>query len=298
MEVSSMIGEWLLGAFQYIFQERILPLYKELMGFISAFIVSEGSLQRFPFIFQLTLYVAAVVNSLLILIILWYGVKKMFTYAGFEVDNPLMFFSKLIFYGVLANFGFYITEYIVWIFSGLTRIITNLQVNLDYFSVKEALVGLVPQEASELFSVEGIFLIITMFCVIKLCFTFSTRFILITFVITPLAPLAIISNMSQAMSGIFKGWLKLLLTLMTSQMIQLLLLVCVTTIILRSGLNIPRMQVSFYILCVFWLMSRIDIYVKDIVAGIGVYNNLSSGLSGIQNSINLIHQSRSIIIKK
>ncbi len=298
MDISVEIGKWLLGALQYIFQEKILTLYNEIMQFLSAFIVTEYSLDSFPFIHQLTNYMAAVVNALLILIILWYAAKKMFVYAGFEADNPLMFFSKLIFYAVLANSGFYLTKYIIWVFSSVIHAAASFSPTLDLNNLKGIFLSFTPAETTTLFSAHGIFLLITMIYVIKLCFTFSVRFILITLVLTPLSPLAIISNMSQAMSGIFKGWLKLLMTLMTSQLVQMLLIIGIVSIRAYSGPDLPRLQVDFYTLCVFWLMSRIDIYVKDIIAGIGVYQNLSSGLDGIRNSISSVQQDRSIIIKK
>lgn len=298
MDISNKVGEWLLGAFEYIFQEKVLLLYGEIMKFLSAFIVHEGSLDIFPFVYQLTGYMAAVVNALLILVILWYAMRKMFSYAGFDVDNPLMFFSKLIFYGVLANFAFFLTRYIVWFFSCITSVVMGIYPGLNFYNLKDVLMSLVPREHVQFFSVEGIFLFITMFFVIKLCFTFCARFLLIILVITPLSPFAVIANVSQSMSGIFKGWLKLLLTLMTSQLAQLILVIGIVGIVNSPGLDMPPAQESFFILCTLWLMTKVDTYVKEVVAGIGVYNNLSSGLAGIQNSINSLQQARSFIVKK
>ena len=298
MDTSIKVGEWLQGAFQYVFQEKVLVLYKEIMQFLSAFIIDDNSLERFSFIIQLTNYMAAVVNALLILIILWYALKKMFIYAGFEVDNPLMFFAKLIFYGILANFGFYFTKYIILFFSSVASVVASFQPISNCLDVKLAFLSFIPQYPIQLFSAEGIFLIITLFFIIKLCFAFSARFLLIVLIMTPLSPLAIISNMSQAMSGIFKGWLKLLMTLMISQLAQMLLLVGIVSIRGNTESGLPQLQADFYTVCGVWLMTRIDTHVKEVIAGVGIYHNLSSGMAGIKNSIYLMQQRRGIIVKK
>ena len=298
MDTSVKVGEWLQGAFQYVFQEKVLSLYKEMMQFLSAFIVDDSSLERFSFVQQLTNYMAAIVNAVLILIILWYALKKMFFYAGFEVDNPLMFFSKLIFYGILANFGFYLTKYIILFFSSVVSVVASFQPSSNYSDVKTIISSFIPQYPVQLFSAEGIFLLITMFFIIKLCFAFSARFLLIVLVMTPLSPIAIISNMSQAMSGIFKGWLKLLMTLMVSQLAQMLLLVGIVSIRASAGSGLPQLQADFYTLCGVWLMTRVDTYVRDVITGVGIYHNFSSGMAGIKNTIYSMQQTRGIIVKK
>lgn len=297
MEVSHKIGEWLLGAFQYIFQEKAFEIYGQILQFLSAFIVNEKAIDKFPFVYQITGYIAAVVNASLLMIILWYALKRMFSYTGFETENPMMFISKLIFYGILANFGFYITKYLVWIFSLITNIVASIQPSFSIYNIKDTLARFVPQNASQLLSIEGIIQILTIFFVIKLCFTFSIRYILVVFVITPLSPLALISNLSQSMSGIFKGWLKLLISLMASQIVQVLLLVCIISLKNYLGTALPKLQTEFYILCMFWLMTKVDIYTKDVVEGLGVYNNLSSGLAGIRNSIISTQQAKTGVVR-
>ena len=159
-------------------------------------------------------------NSLLLALILYYGVKFLLSHLTYEkIDRPSSFLTKLIIFGICMNSSFFIVELFINLMSNISlairsigedlfnqnicfsTLITNINTNIS-----------VDTSSINIFTIDGIIKGILSFSLLNLVFSYSLRYILIK-VFVLITPFAFLSLSLSNTNWFFKAWLKNLFSL-------------------------------------------------------------------------------------
>lgn len=165
-------------------------------------------------------------NSLLLALILYYGVKFLLSHLTYEkIDRPSSFLTKLIIFGICMNSSFFIVELFINLMSNISlairsigedlfnqnicfsTLITNINTNIS-----------VDTSSINIFTIDGIIKGILSFSLLNLVFSYSLRYILIK-VFVLITPFAFLSLSLSNTNWFFKAWLKNLFSLFFIQII-------------------------------------------------------------------------------
>ena len=212
-----------------------------------------------------------IANSLLIGFILYYCIKLLLSNLTFsQVDSPFQFLFKVIIFGILMNFSFYLCEESLSLISIITNIIREIgesmfSYNICFSELISVLNTLVYSSNTtlNLLSLDGI---IKSFCTIgllNLTLSYSLRYIMIK-VFTLVSPFAIISLCIPSVSHFFKSWLRSFLSLLLIQIFVSIILVILFSLNISSNDILTKLSI---IGCIYAL-TRSNLYLKEILGGI------------------------------
>lgn len=170
-------------------------------------------------------------NSLLFGILLYFAIRYLlshFTYS--QIENPQSFFIKLVIYGILMNFSYFLISFFLDIFSNFSLYIRSIGETLFHKNIcfSQLISDIntsisVDSTSIDVFSVDGLIKSIISFSLLNLVFSYSFRYILIK-VFVLLSPFVILFNSLNSTSWIFKTWLKNLFSLLFIQILVSLIL--------------------------------------------------------------------------
>ena len=237
MEGTSTITDSIIETINTIFEKLFgsidNSLYSVLdeMTFVGPNILKDKNFDRI-FGTSATNGILLIVNSLLLAIILYFGIKLFLANITFsQVERPYQFLFKLVICGICMNFSFFLIEIFLSINENFTFAIRSLGENLFgkqicFSELISSINSGISFDASsfDVFSLDGLIKGTLTVSLLNLVFTYGFRYVMVK-VFVLLSPLAILSLALSSTSWFFKAWLRNLFSLLFIQIIVAIVLV-------------------------------------------------------------------------
>ena len=210
-------------------------------------------------------------NSLLLALILYYGVKFLLSHLTYEkIDRPSSFLTKLIIFGICMNSSFFIVELFINLMSNISlairsigedlfnqnicfsTLITNINTNIS-----------VDTSSINIFTIDGIIKGILSFSLLNLVFSYSLRYILIK-VFVLITPFAFLSLSLSNTNWFFKAWLKNLFSLFFIQIIVSIVLLLLFSV----NFSDSNLFNKFIYIGGMYALIRSNSLVRDFIGGV------------------------------
>ena len=210
-------------------------------------------------------------NSLLLALILYYGVKFLLSHLTYEkIDRPSSFLTKLIIFGICMNSSFFIVELFINLMSNISlairsigedlfnqnicfsTLITNINTNIS-----------VDTSSINIFTIDGIIKGILSFSLLNLVFSYSLRYILIK-VFVLITPFAFLSLSLSNTNWFFKAWLKNLFSLFFIQIIVSIILLLLFSV----NFSDSNLFNKFIYIGGMYALIRSNSLVRDFIGGV------------------------------
>ncbi len=212
-----------------------------------------------------------IVNSLLLAIILYFGIKLFLANITYtQVERPYQFIFKLIICGICMNFSFFLIELFLSINDNFTIAIRQLGENLFGKQVCfSELINIINSTFSvdtsslDIFSIDGMIKGTLSVSLLNLVFTYAFRYVLVK-VFVLLSPVAILSLSLSSTSWFFKSWLRNLFSLLFIQIIVAIVLVLLFSMDFSSS----NLLFKFVYVGGIYVLIRANSFVKEFVGGI------------------------------
>ena len=183
-----------------------------------------------------------IANSLLLGFLLYYGFRYLLSHFTYHpVESPSNFILKIIIYGIVMNFSFFILEMVLDLNSNISLAIRSLGESLTGKDIcfSELIQSMNPNVAIDtnvldIFSIDGLLKGTLSFSLLSLVLSYAFRYIMVQVFIL-LAPFAILSLSLNTTSWFFKSWAKNLFSLLFIQIIVSLVLLILFSIPYNSG---------------------------------------------------------------
>lgn len=222
-----------------------------------------------------------IANSLMFGLVLYYIFRLLYShFLSIEIEKPIQFLFKLIFFAIIINCSFFLCEQLITINSYISLSIRELgesifKVNISFAELVKKINSTINISNSTFnaFSLDGIIKSFISIELLNLVFTQSLRYILIKLFVL-ITPFAILSLINHSTSWFFRAWFKSILSLLIIQsFISLILLI--TFSINSDSTNI--LTKLMYIGSLYAIIKS-NFYVKELIGGItaSISNNLYS----------------------
>lgn len=217
--------------------ETIFEPFKEIM---SLFLATPENINQFQYVTLIFDNAWVVGMALLILFVGWQTFKVMFSYAGFECEDPL----KVAVRAIISGFFMYFSKDLIYLILGIFRNIIdfiwtvwgngNVSDNPSQFI--SIITGFILNNTGALTLVQMILILYLIYKFINLAFKFAERLILTALLIMG-SPLAFACNVSKATEGFFQGWVKLFAGNLIIQVLQLSMFISMSTVIAKNTVD-------------------------------------------------------------
>ncbi len=258
--------------FENLFSSIDNNLYSVLddITFISTDILNDNNFEKI-FGTSTTNGILLISNSLLIGIILYYGIKLLlanFTYT--QVEMPSQFIFKLIIFGICMNSSYFIVGQFIGIMSNISQAVSDLGEDLFGKNICfQELITTINNTAAintatiNVFSVEGLIKGTLTVSLLGLVFSYALRFIMVKVFIL-IAPFAFLSLAQNSTSWFFKSWIKNLFSLLFIQIIASIVL------LLMFSMNFSTNNLLNKFLYVGGIIAliRVNSFVREFIGGI------------------------------
>lgn len=183
-----------------------------------------------------------VANSLLLGFIIYYSIKYFLSHIYLsKIESPFQFIFKLIIFGILMNYSYFIIEKFINIFSLLTLSIKhigelqfNTNINFSTLILKiNSSIG-INQNVMDIFSIDGLIKSTLSLSLLSLLISYSFRYIMIKIFIL-ITPFAMLSLCLDSTATFFKSWFKNLISLLFIQIIVSLILILLFSMDFSTG---------------------------------------------------------------
>ena len=223
-----------------------------------------------------------IANSLLIGIILYYGIKLLlanFTYT--QVEMPTQFIFKLIIFGICMNSSYFLIEQFIGIMSNVSHAIRNLGEDLFGKNICFAeLISTINNTASfntttiDVFSIEGLIKGALTLSLLGLVFSYALRFIMVKIFIL-LGPFAFLSLSQNSTSWFFKSWVRNLFSLLFIQIIVAIVLL----IMFSMDFSTNNILNKFLYVGGIYALIRVNSFVREFIGGVST--NVQSNVGNL-----------------
>lgn len=223
-----------------------------------------------------------IANSLLIGIILYYGIKLLlanFTYT--QVEMPTQFIFKLIIFGICMNSSYFLIEQFIGIMSNVSYAIRNLGEDLFGKNICFAeLISTINNTASfntttiDVFSIEGLIKGALTLSLLGLVFSYALRFIMVKIFIL-LGPFAFLSLSQNSTSWFFKSWVRNLFSLLFIQIIVAIVLL----IMFSMDFSTNNILNKFLYVGGIYALIRVNSFVREFIGGVST--NVQSNVGNL-----------------
>ena len=210
----------ILNAINIILEKIFKSVEQEVFkGLDELLIINENILKKEPLKVLLMenteegLYVLAM--SFVIFFLIYYiVVRTIAMYNGENVDSIFKYILKVIICVICSASSLYIFEQILSINGILTETLASIGKdmtgqNICFKSLRDVVLGLDKYMSEEALSIDGIIKGVISFGATTILITFAIRYVTIVFLIA-ISPITIMFAASDATSGIFKSWVKML----------------------------------------------------------------------------------------
>lgn len=223
-------------------------------------------------------------TSLLIGLLLYYGVSLLLSYLTFsEVQKPSQFVFKIVFCSILITFSKKICYCFIFFFSNISlgiRFVGEelLKTEICFTSLIETLNSsfALNSQSFNLFSFDGLIKSLISFGFINLAISYSLRYIMIQ-VFSIITPFAILCLCINKFSWIFKAWLKIYLSLLFLQILVAVILLVVFSLRTYE----PGNFTSLLYLGSIYALIKANSFIRDFMGGIST--DVSAGISSVKS---------------
>ena len=227
-----------------------------------------------------------IANSLLLAVGIYYCFKLLYSYfTGIQIERPYQFVFKLLIFGILINFSYFICETFIYFTSLITDAIREIGQNIlgekiCFSNLIENLNSVIKVDSSSLnvFSFDGLLKSLISASFISLLFSYSLRYIMIK-VLALLTPFALLTLINVSSSWFFKSWFKIFLSLLFIQpFISIVLLII-------FALDFTAPDIASKILCIgsIYALIRANLYVQHFIGGIST--DVTQNLRFLKNRV-------------
>ena len=207
-----------------------------------------------------------------------------FTFS--QIQNPVQFVIKLFLCAVAINSSIYIVEQFITLFSNISLAIRevgesvfNENICLSTFIQKFNSSVYVNGTTLNIFSLDGLMKGFVSIGLLSLAISYSIRYILIKVFII-FSPFAFICLINNNTSWVFKSWIKLLLSLLSLQILVSLILLVSFSIKFKN----TDMFSKFVYMGSVYALIRANSFIKDFMGGLST--DVSMSFSGIKSLFN------------
>ena len=223
-------------------------------------------------------------NSLLIGFTLYYACFLLLSkFTLTQIQNPTQFVFKLFLCAIAINCSLFIVEQLVSLFSTITLAIREigeniLGENICLTAFIEKFNSTVYSEGAGLniFSLDGLIKSLVSLGLLNLALSYSLRYVLIKVFIL-FSPFAFVSLINTNTSWIFKNWLKLLISLLSLQIIISLILLIAFSV----KFNNADMFSKFVYVGSIYALIKANSFVRDFMGGLST--DVSTGISNFKS---------------
>ncbi len=219
-------------------------------------------------------------NAMLLGISIFYIIRLFYSnYVEISIEKPFQFIFKILIFGLLVNFSYFLCEQILninyLISSSLQEIGKDIVGNdisfSELISRLNSKITISQNNSFDFFSFDGLLKSITSIGLLSLLFSYAIRYIMIQFFALTM-PIALLTLINSSTSWIFKSWFKCFFSLLVLQVFIPIILIVIFSI---DSSNDILFIGSIYAL------TKINSYIRDIFGGINVEfsNNFSNMLS-------------------
>ncbi|NJD01822.1 MAG: hypothetical protein FIA99_04330 [Ruminiclostridium sp.] len=280
--ILDLFMELINGLYKMII-EAIFNPFKEMMKF---FLATPDNLQQFEYVSIILEKTRIIGIALLILIVGWQSFKVMFSFAGFECEDPIKIAVRAIigcFFIIYSNDLIYI---ILYIFQNIVNLVWSAW---GGGSVSDSPQMFIDGITAYIFGATGVLSLLQMFLIlylvykfIKLAFKFAERLVLTTLLIMG-APLAFACNVARATEGFFQGWVKLFVGNLIIQIMQLIMFI---SIVMYMGTQASMTNLFSYVIIVAMIKvtEKMEEIMRDISMNVGIGRDMSSALRSITSA--------------
>ena len=230
--------------------------------------------------------IVVIANSLLLAVTIYYCFKLLYSYfTGIQIERPYQFVFKLLIFGILINFSYFICETFIYFTSLITDAIREIGQNIlgekiCFSNLIENLNSVIKVDSSSLnvFSFDGLLKSLISASFISLLFSYSLRYIMIK-VLALLTPFALLTLINVSSSWFFKSWFKIFLSLLFIQpFISIVLLII-------FALDFTAPDIASKILCIgsIYALIRANLYVQHFIGGIST--DVTQNLRFLKNRV-------------
>jgi len=271
------------GLYKMIIDAIFSPL-KEMMNL---FLATPENIAQFQYINVIFDKARVIGMALLILIVGWQCFKVMFSYAGFQCEDPL----KIAVRAIISGFFMYYSKDLIYVILGIFRNIVNLiwtvwgggSISDSPTQFTTAITGFIFNATGTVTLIQMILILYLIYKFIKLAFKFAERLVLTALLIMG-APLAFACNVSSATEGFFQGWVKLFAGNLIIQILQLSMFI---SIVMYMGTQADITNIFSYVIIVAMIKvtEKMEEIMRDISVNVGISRDMSSALRGLSSAM-------------
>lgn len=270
--VTEVIINTINTIFENLFSSIDNSLYSILddITFITTDILKDDNFEKI-FGTNTTNGILLIANSLLIGVLIYYGIKIMlanFTYT--QSEQPGQFILKLIIFGICMNASYFLIEQFINIFSNISLAIRDLgeglfQKNICFSELINTIndTATINTTTINIFSIEGLIKGILTVSLLGLIFSYSLRYILIKVFII-IAPFAFLSLSQNSTAWFFKAWVKNFFSLLFIQIIVAIVLL----ILFSLDYSSTNLLSKFIYIGGIYALIRANSLVREFIGGI------------------------------
>ena len=275
-ETSNDITEIIINTINTIFEKLFSSIDNNLytvlddITFINTDILDDKNFEKI-FGTTTTEGILLIANSLLIGVIIYYGIKLLmanFTYTQIEMPNQFIF--KLIIFGICMNSSYFIINELIGMMSSITLAIRDIGEDLFGKNICfSELISTINTTASintstiNVFSIDGLIKGTLTVSLLGLVLSYSLRYIMIK-VFVLFSPFAFLSLSQNSTSWFFKSWIKNLFSLLFIQVIAAIILLIMFSMNFSSN-NILN---KFLYVGGIYALIRVNLFVREFIGGI------------------------------
>ena len=225
-----------------------------------------------------------IANSLIIGIVIYYIIRLLYShFLSIEIEKPIQFIFKLLFFSILINCSFFLCEQFItlnsYISSAIREIGENIfKINISFSQLIKNLNSTINISSTDfnVFSLDGMIKSFLSVELLNLVFSYSLRYILIKVFIL-ITPFAILSLINQSTSWFFKTWFRSFLSLLIIQSFVSLIL------LITFSINPNNMNIFNKLLYIgsLYAITKANFYIKELIGGIST--NFSNTINLLKN---------------
>lgn len=230
-----------------------------------------------------------IANCLLFGFALYYCFKLLFSHISYlELESPYQFVFKLIIFGILINYSYFICEQILSINNLISSAICDVGKNIFNTDISfsnlilklNSIINIEENSNFNIFSIDGLIKSFISIGLFNLVFSYSLRYILLKVFIL-ITPFAILTLINKSTSWFFKTWLRTFLSLLLIQSFVSIILIIIFTL----QFNSEDLFSKFLYIGGIYALSKSNSYLRELIGGIST--DVSANFNSFKNKINL-----------
>ena len=287
-------GSLITGALNSVWQLTADSFVASLKTLLTGIVINPATIMDFTFVSPLYKTMQTAGYAVLILIVAWQTFKAIFTWAGFEADEPWRIAVKAIIFGFLLFFGKDILLKCANIGFNIMELVFSTQPGKNF---GQELAGMIDSSAVgnvSLFSINALIIVYFLFRLVKAAYKMVER-LMLTVILIIVSPLAFASGASSSTKGFLVGFVR---TFTGNIVIQIAQTVCLSAIILyqhdtASSDYLNNVLTLFVLIALFKITDKLEEIVRDMSVSVGFGRDYGAGM--VQKATTALYSSQMLV---